>query len=330
MLFRNGENLKKELIQYLTGKQKITIIVPYIKAPMLASLLKTPNLKCDQIIVRWEARDLITGASDLDIYNICKENGIYLYMNNRIHLKLYTNNFKDAFLGSANISERAISTEKYHFNYEVCTYVNLIDRSDRLYLHKILNDSILINDEIFKSIEDQIPNIDLNIENNLFDLPMTDKKNDSDFLISKLPMIDTPNLLWELYSGKIKTESEVQENCLCHDLTLYTVQPEINSKNDFLEILSKNFFDHSFISSFLLAVDTAPSKKMRNGRTKEGLQFGAVTRWFTENTTTAPTPKPFELQKNVQILYVWIEYLSKGKYSIIVPGRHSQVLKKNF
>ena len=41
MLYRNGENLKEELIKFLSYKNKVTIFSPYIKANKLTELLNT-------------------------------------------------------------------------------------------------------------------------------------------------------------------------------------------------------------------------------------------------------------------------------------------------
>jgi len=326
MLYRNGENLKDGLIQFLTNKNNVTIFTPYIKSTTLKKLLNSPGLTCRQIIVRWDPKDIALGSSDLDVYNICKENDIALYINNRIHLKLHTNNFNDAFLGSANISERAISDNINNCNYEVCSYLESIDRNDRLYLYKIINESILVTDEIYASIKSQIPDIEPDIEKKLFKLSKKDCHK-SDFLITKLPMIDSPILFWELVSGKKKIESIEQENCLCHDLALYDVNPNENNKDDFFKNLSNNFLNLPFIVAFLKEVNKPP-RTNKNGDIREGLQFGSVKKWFSENTSTAPAPRPFELTNNIQIFYSWIEYLSYGKYTITIPGKHSQVITR--
>lgn len=325
MLYRNGENLKEELISYLTNKKHVTIFSPYIKSATLIELLDSPGLNCDQIIVRWEPKDIAMGSSDLEVYKICKEKRISLYINNRIHLKLFTNNFNDALLGSANISERAISYGANNFNYETCVHVESIDRDDRLYLQKIINESILITDEIYATIVDQIPAVSPDIKTKSFKFAenITDSSN---FLITKLPMIDSPKLLWELYSGKSATESQEQENCFCHDVILYGITA--NNENEFFENLAYKFFALPFIQSFLAEIDKSQRITM-NGEVRKGLQFGAVREWFSENTTSVPSPRPFELTKNIQILYTWIEHLSYGKYSTSIPGAHSQVIKRN-
>lgn len=323
MLYRNGDNLKSGLISYLKDKEKITIFSPYIKAKTLENLLNASNLRCEQIIVRWEAKDIALGSSDLEIYDICKKHNISLYMNKRIHLKLFTNNFNDAFLGSANISESAIC--ETGGNYEVCALVETINREDRQYLQKIIHGSILITDEIYEYFKIQVPDVKPDIGRKDFKLP-NDYKNHSDFLLSKLPMIDTPELLWDLYSNKKISKSQEQENCLCHDLALYEINKVGMEEIDFYKLLAENFFKLPFITSFLEEIDNSLAFSS-NGSKREGLRFGAVRVWFSKNTSTAPTPRPFELTKNVQILYSWIEHLSKGKYSVSIPGVHSQVIK---
>lgn len=326
MLFRNGENLKSGLTDYLTGTKNLTIFCPYIKYNALCNLLDSPGLGCDQIVVRWEPRDLVYGSSDLEIYEICKKHDIALYMNHRIHLKLFTRNYEDVFTGSANISERAISDATSDFNYEVCTYLDNINRLDRLYLESIINQSILVNDDIYNEIQSQL-SLGIQYEElDYFEIPNT-KTAHTDFLISKLPMTDSPELLWQIHSEEIQACSTEQENCVCHDIVLYKLDGLEHDRDKWFNTLKTEFFSSLFIKEFLKQVDS--SVEVRNGRERKGLRFGAVRKWFSENTTSVPSPRPFELTDNVQILYRWIEDLSDGKYSVTVPGQRSQVLVKN-
>ena len=55
------------------------------------------------------------------------------------------------------------------------------------------------------------------------------------------------------------------------------------------------------------------------------MQFGAVRKWFSINTTTVPTPRGFELNSYVKVLYEWICYFDKD-YSWNVPGERSEVI----
>lgn len=324
MLYRNGENLKRELSNYLTDKSNLTIFSPYIKSKPLQELLDTDGAQCDQVIVRWEPRDILTGASDLEVYQVCKERGISLYMNQRIHLKLFTADFDSAISGSANISERAISENSNNYNYEICTFTEKLSRFDRIYLASIIQESTLVTDELYKDIQLQLDNQDIG-EAEFFDVPSTSSKTD-DFLISKLPMTDSPKRLWEIHSDKALPNNQQEENCVCHDIALYNLKDLDKNMDDWLLALKHNFFKSAFISEFLAQIDS--SNEYRRGRLREGLRFGAVRRWFADNTTTVPSPRPFELTQNVQILYHWIVDLSDGAYEVNIPGAHSQVIKR--
>jgi hypothetical protein len=325
MLYRNGENLKLGLLDYLSHKSKITIFCPYIKASKLREIIDDCNMKCEQMVVRWEPRDLASGASDIEIYEICKEYGITLYMNSRIHLKLFTNDYEDAFLGSANLSERAYSDDINNCNYEVNVRLDRLNVDDKLYLEKIIQSSILVDDFLYQNIKAQISENSTINEKDSFDLPNS-STNESDFFINKLPMTESPELLWQFYSEQLNL-TNLEENCYVHDLVLYKIEPGIEFENIFYEILAERFFGLTFIKTFLLEVDEA-KRTDKYSNIRNGLQFGAVRKWFSEKTTTVPSPRPFKLTRNVQILYKWIEKLSNGEYEVSVPGRHSQVITK--
>ena len=322
MLYRNGENLNTELRNYLDGKNTVTVFCPYIKLDALKRILDETRVCCDQIIVRWEPRDIVSGASDLEVYELCKEKNISLYINKRIHLKLFTNNFVDAFTGSANISNRGLSDNIEVCNYEICTYVEKIGRNDRMYLSKIIRESNLVTDELYQNIQMQI---EKEPDFEYFDLPPNQSMLD-DFLISRLPMSDSPKLIWDIQTGNKEPRDQQEENCFCHDLVLYDLKGLEGDYHLWLKTIKNRFFGSSFVREFLKEVDS--SVVIRNGKTREGLRFGAVRKWFSENTTTVPSPRPFELTENVQILYRWIVDLSEGKYEVYVPGSHSQVIRK--
>ena len=92
-LYKNGVDLKENLIEFIKDSTSLFIFVPYIKLDTLKELLIDTN-NCKAIFVRWDTKDLITGACDVEIYPYCKDRGITLYRNNRLHLKAYIENYK--------------------------------------------------------------------------------------------------------------------------------------------------------------------------------------------------------------------------------------------
>ena len=80
-----------EIQSYFTrAKQEdqIFIYVPYIKTNILEKLLGGIGNKIT-VITTWHMNDLVRGSSEIKLYDFCKSQGISLYINNNIHLKVY-------------------------------------------------------------------------------------------------------------------------------------------------------------------------------------------------------------------------------------------------
>jgi hypothetical protein len=129
------------------------VVCPYIKISTLKALFQDKN-NVNSVYVRWEAKDLIGGSSDLEIYPYLKEKSIPLFRNPRIHLKAYLDDYRRCFLTSANISSRALNLPPHDsYNYEIGTIVENLDFQDRLYFSMIENESMLITDTIYLQIK---------------------------------------------------------------------------------------------------------------------------------------------------------------------------------
>lgn len=311
MLYRNGDNLNKELIQYLNNSKSVKIYTPYIKYETLKFLL-TNIKKCISIFVRWEPKDIITNASDIEIFELCKEYNISLFKNNRLHLKVYLNNNSEAFITSANISSRALNIPSYlNYNYEVATIVDNLSIEDRLYFNSIENDSILITDSIYNQLLQQLPDKkkEFPLEN---DFELIFDAHDKNFLISALPMSFSIETLCKVYREK-EISNEIELNCMIHDLALYNI-PLGLSESELIERLRIAFFNHNFIISFL-----------KNLEINREIYFGSAKDWIQKNCTNVPLPKKWEITENIQILYRWIVELGNGRYAVDRPN-HSERL----
>ena len=105
MLYKSGINLFSGALDFISESNEITLFCAYVRTEQLVKLNKEKKIK--QIVVRWEIKPS-PRASDLDLYNYCKDNNIILYRNTRIHLKCMLNEKSDTFLGSANFTGRGI------------------------------------------------------------------------------------------------------------------------------------------------------------------------------------------------------------------------------
>jgi hypothetical protein len=223
----------------------------------------------EAVFVRWEPKDLILGSSDLEIYSYLKAKGIALYRNSRLHLKAYLDECKRCFLTSANISSRALNIPPYsNYNYEIGTIVEDLGIDDRYYFSIIESDSILITDNIYNQIKEQLPEKKKKFPDE-GDFNFKIESPDKDFLISSLPMTYSVETLYRIYEEK-EYFNETELNCALHDLALFKIPLGLLS-TEFRQKLSESFFSHKFIKGFLENLEITgkfTSEQLKNGFTK--------------------------------------------------------------
>ena len=300
--------------QPVEQNQQIFLFVPYIKTKILEKLLQGISNPIT-IITTWKINDLISGSSELELYQFCKENNMTLYIHNKIHLKVYSVNMESAIVASGNISRNGLMEGG---NYEAGVLVDKLEISDRLYLEKIKREAIFVDDEIYQiylheyeKCKKQAP------EQKDFEDPKIIPQKDY-FLKSALPM--TRNLD-DLIQGYININSNLEPSnnsettaCVYHDLANYSIEIGL-SEEEFLEKLKIQFFAHPFIVKI-------------NEFINPEAYFGRIKEWIHDNCTDVPLPRRWELTENVQTLYDWFEKLGDGKYVVDIPGAHSQRIRK--
>jgi hypothetical protein len=316
MIFKSGWNLKSSIIDFIENAEELILLCAYVKTNQIVEL--NNDNKFQSIVVRWEIEDLLKGASDLSLYNYCKQNNIALFRNTRLHMKVLWDNNGKLISGSANFTNKGIG-EIGNYNYELNTLVESIEFEDALYLQKVIRDSEYVDDQLYLEIEKSINDSEIET-NNIIELPTVKKESDF-FLISELPQADSPAILFDMLSQK-NLLSEIEKQILIHDMILYDIVRQQN-KSDFLSHLEYQFNNHPFIVEFKDAVKHNHANRPERAGS---MNFGAVRLWFAENTTTVPTPRPFELSEYIQVLYTWICYFD-DEFSWSVPGGHSQVIQ---
>ena len=318
MLYKSGENLFSGALGFISTSEEISVFSAYVRTEQLKELNR--ENKINRIIVRWEIRDLHQGASDLDLYQYCKNNKIALYRNTRIHLKCLLNNRDEIFLGSANVTGRGIGERENIFNFELNSLSKEADFYDVLYLDKIVSKSEYVTEELFQEIKSKVESLEdfKNQEEEYQKVDIMTKKKESDyFLISELPMYRDVKGLYQA-AKNIDELSPLDRRCVSHDLATYDLSISKNEEQ-FYSDLRQVFNSHKFIVGLKTRI-----KEDRRG--KRSLHYGGVVRWITENTTTVPTPISWELkeQQVVNILYEWICFLDSD-FVVERPG-HSEII----
>ena len=294
--------------------QQIFLYVPYIKTRILKKLLEGIDSQIT-IITTWKINDLISGSSELELYQFCKENNITLYIHNKIHLKVYSVNMESAIVASGNISQNGLMEGG---NYEAGVLVNKLEISDRLYLEKIKREATFVDDKVYQIYLEQYEKCKKQAPKKIdFEDPKIIPQKDY-FLKSALPMTENIDDLIAGYE-RINSNLEPSENseitnCIYHDLANYEIELGL-SKEEFREKLQQQFFLHPFTQKINEFIET-------NERT----QFGFIKRWVRDHCTDVPLPRAWEFTKNIQILYHW--FVKLGDYEIYVYGSHSESIRK--
>jgi hypothetical protein len=287
---------------------EVLILSPYIKTEIVDSLIKKCPAKIS-IITTWKLRDIQMGISDIELYPYCKKKGIFLYIHPRIHLKAFVNDYTKCVFGSANISKKGFALVADH-NYELDAITEFLDIDSVIYFKKILNESTLVNEEIYQKYQDAIKKLQPLPELEEPDITSIPKK--SEFLISALPMSYDVNDLFEIYSHNFKHESQEKRECAIHDIILYNIPANLEYSK-FRKLLKERFFTSKFIQKLLEFV------------TLEERYFGEVKEWIQRNCEDVPVPSKRDLTGNIQVLYKWIAELSDGEYKVDRP-RYSERL----
>ena len=136
-------------LEEASGTRKIVyVIAPYVKASVLERLLENVDARI-VVITSWKAEDLAHGASDVETYQVCERFGARLYVNNTIHLKVYSIDFDDAILSTANVSRRGLGVDTDNPSVECATLIHDLSENDRLYLASIQKNAILVDDDMY-------------------------------------------------------------------------------------------------------------------------------------------------------------------------------------
>ena len=123
-----GSPLFNHIAEYLSQTktdERVYLYVPYIKTKILGELIDEIDANIT-IITTWHINDLIYGSSELELYEFTKKRKINLYINKKIHLKVYSINLESAIVSSGNISQNGLMPNG---NYEAGVYVDKISTS---------------------------------------------------------------------------------------------------------------------------------------------------------------------------------------------------------
>lgn len=144
------EAMAQELSSITHGE--VWIVSAYLKEAALrkfASFVHSSNSV--SILARWQGADLISGSSDLEAYDVAKENNWRFSVRQDLHAKAYRINHSSIFLGSANLTSSGFPTNGRGGNAEMMVRVDASD-SNITTLSSLFDHSVLVDDSLMASL----------------------------------------------------------------------------------------------------------------------------------------------------------------------------------
>ena len=157
----SGEEFKAEAEFFITKANKsVTIFSGFIKSGAIHWLKEHVNDSVEVTLVgRFSASDLIKGASDLDVYKICKDQGWKVGILNNLHSKVFIFDNEHLMLGSANLTMRGLSLKGYG-NIELGTKL-VPSKDDLKRIESMQEDIVWIDDDLYEAMQSEIDSFDV-------------------------------------------------------------------------------------------------------------------------------------------------------------------------
>ena len=149
MLFDEQELQKALSISLSECKNSVVIFSAFIKKAAFQWFIDQVNEKKIEVVVvaRWTLLDLLSGISDLEVYELCQSQGWTFKIDQRNHSKLYLIDSSFAFVGSSNLTGAGLGLHSKS-NFELSMKGNLTD-IDLTKVNKYLDSCTTMTDELY-------------------------------------------------------------------------------------------------------------------------------------------------------------------------------------
>jgi len=305
-----------QLIEYVHLHGPIrAVFSAFIKDYALNKLLSSAPASEQAFVVRWRTEDILSGASDLNIYHTLKSAGHRLYINESLHAKIVFYKSNRALIGSGNLTSRGMGlTEKY--NLESASLIELLE-TDWQVINQLINDSIEVTDDLYSDFKKHL----LQEKEKKKSEPTVEydfSKHRKKYSLNSLPDSSSPESFWEsCHKKKSNNDKSLENLILWHDKSIIKMPPEIQTYEDALPHLRKVLLNNPIVLEFVSLLQI-----------EESMSFGAVSKWLHDKCDDVPIPYRSEVKDKVSIVYNWLSACI-DEIDWHVPGRRSQVIRWN-
>jgi len=293
--------IKNQIITEITDTtSNLQIISAYCKEDAVRFIedsITTP-LDSKKLMVRFTLDDILSGASDVSVYEYCKAHEWQIYLRFDLHAKTYVFDNKRCIVGSANLTSKGIGLCQSG-NYEIATLAEMNDE-ERQKIDSLFNTAILMTDELYNKMKLQIE-----IANQH---PLTAKRNWSEDILSLFVPDFSVLFTYDL------------PNCLSpHDLkadSLEFLNIPLNSSIDEIK------YAFRWSKAFLWLCDAL-------AKNNNELYFGSISEKLHNVLVNDPKPYRKEVKELQQNLLNWIIELGMDSVVIDRPNYSQRITLKD-
>jgi hypothetical protein len=286
------------------------LIAPFIQYDALRQLLESVDPSEDlQVITRWNPSDLVSGVSDVAVYDLLKARGVRLFIHDSIHLKMLVCNDGMAFQSSGNITKKGLGISN-NGNVELGAWCAMTaDDYQKLYV--LMDECTPVSEEMYQQAKDYIEE-HKEVTPPLPQIKWKREPKVNEFSRQALPFSQSPGLLWEYYDNKYDAADKTV--AFNNDLAKYGITTNGLNREQFMEVLTANFQREPFVIAFVEYL-----------KQHGDLRFGKANKWLLDYCSDRPIPTSWEMKPVLNRLYDWLAELY-DEITWNVPGSHSQVI----
>jgi len=288
----HSQFLEKLLIGAMSKCSRKTLIVsPFIKTPILENILQALRANVQlTVVTNWSSSAVLSGATDVEIFEVVRKNGGSVFVNNNLHAKYYR--FDEKFwLGSANISVRALA-DSSGSSLEILYGPVMCSIESEDFEHRLLLNSKLVTDDLYRTYKE------------LHVVFGDNSTQEFDYL----PVSPEPTSLWGIYNGDEKFPRAES----LKDLSILAVPLGLDF-SDFLSNVRLRLLDFQKFRKILVFIDS----------NLEGRRYGEM-RSFVKDLHVE-----VEGREGWEVVFQWILYFFGDEYEYFRPNYSEMIRLKN-
>lgn len=142
------------------ARENIHLASAYITAPGIEAILQRIEKKnaSIKVLARWDAHDLASGASDIEVYEKLRMRGYPFYINQRLHGKFALIDDDHLFIGSANFTASGLQLGIR--GNEECGTVFKPNTADIAMVRNIFDDATQVTPSLYEAIRQFIDSVE--------------------------------------------------------------------------------------------------------------------------------------------------------------------------